>query len=143
MGVGAPTSPPRRSTCPTTADTARGNGHKFVHPTRWVGSARDHAHHPLAPLANAIHQVERLRRLHATEPAHPAVLIVYRRAMRTEAVPLEASRLQAVDHHLDERALTQHGVHVVALPDPCDLGQHDPALRLVLDDPRGRRQVGT
>jgi hypothetical protein len=97
----------------------------------------------LAPLANAIHQVERLRRLHATEPVHPAVLVVYRRAMRTEAVPLEASRLQAVDHHLDERALAQHGVHVVALPDPCDLGQHDPALRLVLDDPRGRRQVGT
>jgi hypothetical protein len=32
--------------------------------------------------ANAIHQVERLRRLQATEPAHPAVLLVYRPAMR-------------------------------------------------------------
>ena len=76
---------------------------------------------------------ERLDRLGSgtgTEPKSTA------RARRRSGRPASS------EGDLDQRAVAGHRLDVLAVPDLDDLGEHRAPLRLVGDDPRGRRQVG-
>jgi hypothetical protein len=46
------------------------------------------------------------------------------------------------DRYLDQRAIGDHGVHVVSIPRPSDMSQYLPPLPFVGDDAGGRRKIG-